>query len=66
MPEFIVEMYELHAQKYSITADTKEEAIKNVNDGEGTCLDNSLEYIQPAFCYSGANMPQGIRSITEE
>jgi len=51
MPEFIVEQYELHVQKYRVTAMDRVEAVRAVLDGAGTAIDNSGEYIQPAEFY---------------
>ena len=63
--EFIVEVYELHAQKYRVKADSPEEAQEAVNRGEGECVDDGLEYIEVAECYKGSGMLSGIRSVRE-
>jgi len=46
MPTFIVERYEVHAQKVMVEADSRADAILKVVSGEGTDVDNSLEYIE--------------------
>lgn len=46
MKTFIVERYEVHTQKVMVEAKDRAEAIKMVLKGEGTDVDNSLEYIE--------------------
>lgn len=65
MATYHVEFYELHSQTYEVEADSQEEAIENALGGEGTFLDNQLDYIGVADRYSGENMPDGIRKVTE-
>lgn len=44
MPEYVVEVYELHSSKVRVTANSRAEAIKLVQQGEGKTEDG-LEYI---------------------
>jgi phosphoheptose isomerase len=46
MPNFIVERYEVHTQKVMVEAKNRAEAILKAVSGEGTDVDNSLEYIE--------------------
>ena len=48
MPKFVVERYELHAQKVEIEAASQAQAIAAVLNGEGTDIDNGLDYIESA------------------
>lgn len=70
MPKFIVEVYELHSQKYEVYGENEEDAIDNVLAGEGRCLDNEMEFIETADRYNGhkdgVDLPDGIRSVEFE
>ena len=44
MPEYIVKVREVHVMDVVIEADSKEEAIAAVTDGDGEYQDDSLEY----------------------
>ena len=44
MKKYIVGMREIHIQNVEIEAESPEEAIERVADGEGDFVDNSLEY----------------------
>lgn len=46
MPSFIVERYEVHTQKVMVEAKNRADAILKVLGGEGTDVDNGLEYIE--------------------
>jgi hypothetical protein len=48
MKTFEIEQYEIHTSKYRVKAATEAEAIAKQLDGESDCMDNSLEYIEPA------------------
>lgn len=48
MPKFVVERYELYAQKVEIEAAGEAQAIAAVLNGEGTDIDNGLDYIESA------------------
>jgi hypothetical protein len=48
MPKFVVERYELYAQKVEIEAESEAHAIAAVLNGEGTDIDNGLDYIESA------------------
>jgi len=49
--QFEVEQYELHVQKYRISADNEAEAIEKLFDGDGDVVNDSLEYIEVAEVY---------------
>jgi len=49
--EFVVEVYELHAEKHAVMAEDRIDAIERINAGEGDIVDNSLEYIETASDY---------------
>ena len=63
--KYKVEVYELHTQMYEVEADSPEQAVDNVNAGDGTCLDGALEYIEIANEYAGKGLPPGIRAVME-
>jgi len=66
MPDFIIEVYELHSQKYRVEGvSSKEEAIQIYEDGEAEFVDNAIEYIEPAELYSRDGLPPAIRSVEE-
>jgi hypothetical protein len=46
MPVYEIELYELHTQKFRVTAATDALAIKRLFDGGGDAVDNGLEYIE--------------------
>jgi hypothetical protein len=48
MKTYEVEQYEIHTSKYRVKADSEAEAIAKQLDGEGDCIDNSLEFIEIA------------------
>ena len=43
---FVVEQYELHAQTYTVEAEDRVDAMRQVLSGEVAADDNGLEYIQ--------------------
>lgn len=51
MPYYEVERYELQASTVRIKADNMVEAVTKVLEGEGTEIDGSLVYIEPAERY---------------
>lgn len=65
MAKYNVEVYELYAQIYEVEADSEDEAIDSYINGEGTALDNELDYIETAYRYSRDGLPSGIRSVEE-
>ncbi|HUW47675.1 MAG TPA: hypothetical protein VMW36_02900 [Patescibacteria group bacterium] len=67
MADFIIEAYELHAQKYKVEGvEDKTAALQAFQDGEATCMDNEGEYIELADRYNGAGLPPAIRDIEED
>lgn len=48
MKKFLVEQYEIWSQKYEVEANSEEEAILEVLDGNVDALNNELEYIETA------------------
>lgn len=44
MPKFIVNIREVHTQMVEVEAEDKKDAKIKVAQGEGTYLDNTLEY----------------------
>ncbi len=48
MPTFEIEQYELHTMKYRVEATSEAEAIKELFDGDGEAVDNSLDFIEVA------------------
>lgn len=44
MMKFIVSVREVHVQMIEVEADSEIDAIERVNKGEGSALDNTLEY----------------------
>ena len=46
MTTFVLEVYELHTEKYKIEANSKAEAVQKFMDGEGDVINDSLEYIE--------------------
>lgn len=65
MPKYHVEVYELYAQVYEVEADSEDAAIEAYMDGEGTALDDALDYIETADKYSRDGLPDSIRSVEE-
>ena len=67
MPKFIIEQYELHSQKHEVEADSVAEAIIKLFDGDGTPVDNGLEYIEVAEDYAQADLfsPDQLEKINE-
>lgn len=51
MPQFEIEQYELHTQKFHVAAATRAEAIQRLYEGEATAVDNGLEVIEVADDY---------------
>jgi hypothetical protein len=51
MPYYEVERYELQASTIRVKADNPVEAVTKVLEGEGTEIDGSLVYIEPADRY---------------
>ena len=49
--KFEIEQYELHAQKYTVHAENKVEAIKALFDGGAEVVPNGLTYVQVAEEY---------------
>ena len=60
MPEFEIEQYELHAQKYRVEAENMEEAMRIFFETGGEAVDNTLEFIEVAHDYSSPEL------LTEE
>jgi len=48
MPKFLIEQYELHAQKKLVEADSRGEAIARLLDGDYESVSNGLEFIMIA------------------
>lgn len=44
MPNYLVEVPEVHYQTVRITADSPQDALAKVRDGDGDYLDGRLEY----------------------
>ena len=44
MKKFIIGVREVHVQLYSEIAETEEDAITQIQNGGGTCVDDGLEY----------------------
>lgn len=69
MPDFLIELYELHSQTVRVKAKNKKEAMEKACDGEGEMV--HIEYIEVADRYygtdsNGENLPDGIRSVEKE
>ncbi len=47
MPKFEIEQYEIHAQKYTVEADTMAEAVDRVLNGDSDSQ-GALEYVEVA------------------
>ena len=56
MAKFIIEQYELHAQKYEVEAENKVDAIKALFEGQANIVDSSLDYVQVAHDYFQPNL----------
>jgi hypothetical protein len=67
--EYIVELYELHSQKYTVSASSIEGACDAAMSGEGDALGDP-EFIETADKYhgihDGSDLPDGVRSVEEE
>jgi hypothetical protein len=48
MPNYEIEQYELHIQKYRVEAPSEAAAIAKLFSGEAEAVDNGLEYIEVA------------------
>ncbi|MCE9555418.1 MAG: hypothetical protein K8T91_18870 [Planctomycetes bacterium] len=48
MPQYEIEQYEIHVQKYRVEARDEARAIKRLYDGEAEVVDNGLEYVEVA------------------
>jgi len=48
MATYEIEQYELHSSKFRVEAASESEAVTKLFDGEGTAIDNSLEFIEVA------------------
>ena len=46
MSVYEIELYELHAQKFRVTASSEARAIKKLFKGGGDAVDNGLDYIE--------------------
>ena len=46
MPQYEIEQYETHTQKYRIEADSEAEAIAKLFKGHAEPVDDSLEYVE--------------------
>ena len=46
MPQYEIEQYELHVQKYRVEADSKAQAIAKLFSNEADPVDDSLEYVE--------------------
>jgi hypothetical protein len=46
MPVYEIEQYEVHVQKFQISAPSKTKAIKSFLDRGGEAVDNSLELVE--------------------
>lgn len=61
MPEFIVELYELHAQKYKINAANKADAISKVLEGEAEPMVFGLDFVE-----NGDQYGQPVEELLED
>jgi hypothetical protein len=48
MPVYEIEQYEIHTQKFRVTAKSEAQAIKKLLDGGAETVDDGLEYIEVA------------------
>jgi hypothetical protein len=64
MPVYEIELYELHAQKFRITATSEARAIKKLLDGGGDAVDNGLDYIE--VCDSFGLLAEEFPVLAEE
>jgi hypothetical protein len=48
MRTYEIEQYEIHTSKYLVKANSEAEAIVMQLEGQGDCIDNSLEFIEVA------------------
>ena len=62
MPKFQIEQYELHLSKYIVYAESEEEAIEKVYDGNGEFVENSTQFLNIAM---DKGTPPSICSIEE-
>jgi len=43
--EFVIEVYEVHAQKFTVEATSQKEAVEKYRQGEGVAVDGGLDFI---------------------
>jgi non-ribosomal peptide synthetase component E (peptide arylation enzyme) len=51
MPQYDIEQYELHSQRYAVEAASEAEAIQKLLAGEAEAIDDTLELIEVADEY---------------
>jgi hypothetical protein len=65
MPQYEIEQYELHVQKYLIEANSEAEAIVKLFNTEADPVDDSLEYVE--ICEDRSGLPaEEYRELADE
>ena len=63
MKTFCVQQNELHVTEYTVEAESAEEAVQKVLDGEGTFV--TTEYASVLESMAGEGLPPSIRNVEE-
>lgn len=51
MAEYIIEQYELHAQQWSVEADSEAEALEKFLEGDASMIEDGCDYVEVADEY---------------